>query len=131
MKKITIILLLLLSLAVLSSFSQQGRVHNKEEYKEVLGVFFDCTIDTVISHHKVDAVTDTFMVIVEYVDRGVPCVARISAYARHTKYTPMVLLIMEDPVNEEVYMKKLLDIAEIRGVKLYGVSKQFQIRELN
>jgi len=126
----TIIITLLLLSASLSSFSQ--RIHDKEDYIQKISSYLqEATVDSIIESHRYDLVTAKYVMYVEYVDRAHPYIMKTPAYARNLDLAPAVCIITEDPINEEYMMPKILQNAEKRNVKLFGIDAQFRIRELN
>jgi hypothetical protein len=105
---IIIIITIILSIIPLSSFSQKMKEsYYRDGFAEIMNGKTEVVLNDLA---KVDIVTDTFVIEVEFADRWSEGVGQSLYYAYKLNKKPGVLLIVEG-LKDDAYVKRLMTVA--------------------
>lgn len=105
---------------------QAKHLHKESEYQNKW-----CTIHNGITEYKlkdstrIDCLTDNWAVEFDFANKWAECIGQSLHYGRSTGKTPVCVLIMENPVKDIYYLKRLRGVAYKHGIKTFTLKSKY------
>ena len=79
----------------------------------------------------IEILTDIYAIEIDYAKNWAESIGQSLYYALISDKKPGILLIIENPVNENKYLKKIITVADEYGIKLWMIDTQYVVSIVN
>lgn len=120
----------LLLLALSFTFVQAKHLHKEKDYQEhFCKVFGGVTEYRLKDQTRVDCLLDDYAIEVDFAQKWAESIGQSLYYASKTSRKAAVLLIMEDDVKDQKYLRRLEDVSQGHHIDIWIINKDFEIRQ--
>ena len=119
-----------LPLLLLCTFLQAKHLHKEKDYQEhfckLLGGVSEYRLK---DQTRVDCLLDDYAIEVDFAQKWAESIGQSLYYASQTSRKAAVLLIMEDDVKDQKYLRRLEDVSQRHKIDIWIINKDFEIRQ--
>lgn len=123
MKKIFILITILLTS---TNWCQAKHLYTEKEYQTVWcnshGGILEYKLD---DGTRVDCLTETKAIEFDFAPKWAECIGQSLYYAQKTRKTPVCGLIMENPIKDIYYLKRLRYVGYKKGIKTFTLKPEY------
>jgi len=120
----------LFSLLLLATFTQAKHLHKEKDYQK-----YFCKILGGVTEYRlkdktrVDCLLDDYAIEVDFAQKWAESIGQSLYYASQTSRKAAVLLIMEDNIKDQKYLRRLEDVSQEHKIDIWTINKDFEIRQ--
>lgn len=117
MKKILFLLM------IITSTVFAGHLYYEKHYQQIHCDEVGGQAEVVLPDRtRIDCLTDRLAIEVDFAPKWAECIGQALHYGMATNKKPACLLIMEDPVKDEKYLKRLKGVADRYCIEVYTIA---------
>lgn len=119
-----------LPLILLCTFVQAKHLHKEKAYQEHF-----CKLHGGVTEYRlkdktrVDCLLDDYAIEVDFAQKWAESIGQSLYYASQTSRKAAVLLIMEDEIKDQKYLRRLEDVSQAHKIDIWIINKDFEIRQ--
>jgi len=120
----------LLILFVLVLSLEAKHLHKEKVYQEHFCTTFGGKAEyTLKDKTRVDCLLDEYAIEVDFAQKWAESIGQSLYYASQTSRKAAVLLIMEDEVKDEKYLRRLQNVSKKHAIDIWIINKRFEISQ--
>jgi hypothetical protein len=99
---------------------QASRLHYEKEYQEAWATKNNAEMEVVLDDGaRVDCITEEYAIEFDFANKWAEAIGQSLYYAHKTNKKPAVVLIMENPEQDEKYYNRIKQVAENYGITVF------------
>lgn len=101
------------------------RMHHEKYYQDIWCKANNGISEVILNNRtRVDCLTEDLAVEIDFANKWAECIGQALHYGILTNKKPTCLLIMEDPVKDEKYLKRLKNVADRYYIEVYTIEPE-------